>query len=79
MTIHETINLDAREVYEDDGICHPPTCDCEGCNDVLPFDGYADKEQQEYYAGMQVAYDTLMHCEDCGTCTACQSFTKGEE
>jgi hypothetical protein len=76
-TVHETINLDAREAYEDDGIGHNPLCECEGCN--KPFGGYADKEQQMYYAALQSAYDTLFHCDDCGTCTVCHSFTKGKE
>ena len=78
MTIHETINLDAREVYEEPAqietaIGHSPLCDCEGCENIPPFNGYADREQQEYYAALQKAHDALFHCEDCGECRACLS------
>lgn len=76
MTIHETINLDAREVYEEPlevetAIGHNALCDCEGCTDAPAFDGYADGEQQAYYANLDKAYDMLYHCEDCGECFTC--------
>lgn len=56
--IHETINLDAREVYEepienDKAIGHSPLCECEGCENFPPYNGYADAEQQEYYESLQ--------------------------